>query len=238
MKQKNKSWFTLVELIVVITILAILWTIAFISLQWYSRTARDSIRVTDIKNIKTSLEIFSLWWWKYPIADNAQDVTYSGWTVVLWKQWTIWTNVTKNLSRQLSEKPADPLYETEYIYSTLENGEKYEVLSTYEEVAYNNAILWTSYAEQPSLVKIEWTYNRLFIKKWSLIVPSPSIITSLDPAWLELDITTIKSQVVNRVVLMNYILLSILKFHNPAANKIVKSFTNGIWFLNLSTKHL
>lgn len=31
-----------------------------------------------------------------------------------------------------------------------------------------------------------------------------------------------------RVVLLNYALLSILKFHNPAANKIVKSFTNEI----------
>jgi len=35
----NKKAFTLVELIVVITILAILWTIAFISLQGYSRVS-------------------------------------------------------------------------------------------------------------------------------------------------------------------------------------------------------
>ena len=31
-----------------------------------------------------------------------------------------------------------------------------------------------------------------------------------------------------RVVLLNYSLLIILKFHMPAANKIVKSLTNGI----------
>ena len=46
-----KRAFTLVELIVVITILAILWTIAFISLQWYSKDARDSTRITDIGNL-------------------------------------------------------------------------------------------------------------------------------------------------------------------------------------------
>ena len=52
---KQKYAFTLVELIVVITILAILWTIAFISLQWYSKDARDSIRISDVSNMKTSL---------------------------------------------------------------------------------------------------------------------------------------------------------------------------------------
>ena len=37
MKLHKKRAFTLVELVVVITILAILGTIAFISLQWYSK---------------------------------------------------------------------------------------------------------------------------------------------------------------------------------------------------------
>ena len=52
MKSQNKQAFTLVELIVVITIIAILWTIAFISLQWYSKSSRDSKRISDIQNIK------------------------------------------------------------------------------------------------------------------------------------------------------------------------------------------
>jgi len=77
MKQINKvQWFTLVELIVVITILAILWTIAFISLQWYSAQARDTTRVSDIQNIKTSLELFSLNTWKYPLPDEGEQVLY------------------------------------------------------------------------------------------------------------------------------------------------------------------
>ena len=53
----HKKGFTLVELIVVITILAILWTIAFISLQWYAKDARDSVRIQDVANIKKSLEL-------------------------------------------------------------------------------------------------------------------------------------------------------------------------------------
>lgn len=44
--------FTLVELIVVITILAILGTIGFIAIQGYSSSARDSVRVSDMRNIE------------------------------------------------------------------------------------------------------------------------------------------------------------------------------------------
>lgn len=40
--------FTLVELIVVITILAILGTIAFLSLQGYSGDARNTQRTSDL----------------------------------------------------------------------------------------------------------------------------------------------------------------------------------------------
>lgn len=43
--------FTLVELIVVITILAILGTIGFLSLQGYSANARDSKRTSDLRTI-------------------------------------------------------------------------------------------------------------------------------------------------------------------------------------------
>ena len=55
--RNTKYAFTLVELIVVITILAILGTIAFISLQGYSADARNSKRTTDLSNIASSLNI-------------------------------------------------------------------------------------------------------------------------------------------------------------------------------------
>ncbi len=182
MKKQNKNAFTLVELIVVITILAILWTIAFISLQWYSRDARDSKRVADIDNIKKSLELFKLNSWKYPTPDNAEDVTYS-WAL-LWKQWIISDNVLANLSRNLNEKPIDPLTEKEYIYSTLHNNSQYEILSLYE---------WNL---GPDKIKIDGTYNGLFVRNWQYIVPTPSIITS-ESLPLVIGTTTISSQVVS-----------------------------------------
>ncbi len=197
-KQNNSLWFTLVELIVVITILAILWTIAFISLQWYSAQARDTTRITDIQNIKTSLELFSLNTWKYPLPDDKQEVSYSWET--LWYQWIVWDTVTTNLSRNLNEKPVDPLTETEYTYSTINSQTKYELLSSYESdlISYNNLLNETN-AWNANYPKINWNYNWVFVKTTNYYLPIPSIVTSEDLS-LELDFEIeplkIKSQII------------------------------------------
>ena len=83
--QKIKGGFTLVELIVVITILAILWTIAFMSFQWYSRDARDWTRVSDMWNMMTSLELFQIAGWTYPEPTWWVLITYS-WSIEVWTQ--------------------------------------------------------------------------------------------------------------------------------------------------------
>jgi len=204
-KEAAERAFTLVELIVVITILAILWTIAFISLQGYSRDARDSTRTADLWNMKTSLELYSLKTWKYPEPDTPSQISYSGW--VVWYQWTLWTKVTTNL-KSLNEVPLDPLTNTEYIYSTTQSYKEYEVLALFEwNIAYNQVpspirrglgwgLIPTANAATTSLTpKIVWNYNQVFVKTPNYIIPTPSIITS-EPWSIVLDWTTIKSQIV------------------------------------------
>lgn len=60
--RNTKKAFTLVELIVVITILAILGTIAFISLQGYSADARNSKRTSDLGNIQGAMTLKQVEW--------------------------------------------------------------------------------------------------------------------------------------------------------------------------------
>jgi len=158
----QKKAFTLVELIVVITILAILWTIAFISLQWYSTQARDSTRLSDISTMKTSLELFHLWAWKYPQPTDGVAITYSWWTV--WTQWTFWASVFVNVDK-LDKIPTDPLTDKEYTYSVTTNEYELAWMLEWDPLTFNpymldGAFAWT--VEATAIV--EWNYNWLMWK--------------------------------------------------------------------------
>jgi len=191
-----KKAFTLVELIVAITILAILWTIAFISLQWYSKSSRDSVRISDVSNMKTALELFHLNSWKYPLPDDDYLVTFSWHT--LRNQWKFWTNVVSSLSRNINKIPTDPLTDKKYIYSVANNKNEFEILTLLESDLALKPIDQTNAATYSFTPRINWTYNRVFIKTPSHIVPVPSIINSeVDWGNLILNTENIKSQVVS-----------------------------------------
>ncbi len=112
----DKKAFTLVELIVVITILAILWTIAFLSMSWYLWRARDTNRITDIKNISDWLMVYYAKSWTYPIPENNVIITWS-W-IILRYQWFAWSNTLSfiNLSSINQWKWKDPKTWEYYTY--------------------------------------------------------------------------------------------------------------------------
>ncbi len=83
--------FTLVELIIALTILMILWIISFISIQWYTQRARDASRISDIQTIVKALEVQKIKSNNYPIPTDGIEVTYS-WAEV-WTQWVVWKSV-------------------------------------------------------------------------------------------------------------------------------------------------
>jgi prepilin-type N-terminal cleavage/methylation domain-containing protein len=82
---KRNFGFTLTELIVVITILAILTTIAFFMLSSYIDTARDSARVSDINTISKALTLYDAKVGSFPEPDGAINVSYGEGTSV-WRQ--------------------------------------------------------------------------------------------------------------------------------------------------------
>lgn len=177
-----KKWFTLVELIVVITILAILWTIAFISLNWYSRDARDSARITDLSSIVTSLELFNLEAGKYPYPTNFTDVTYSG--SVVWKQWTFSDSVNTNV-KIIDDIPVDPLTWTKYTYSVTSKRNEFQIwgIAEWDTISMNNLLVSQSLAWDVTATAIlKWNYNWVMAKSltWTHcdILSTPSIIAS------------------------------------------------------------
>ena len=187
-KKNQKNWFTLVELIVVITILAILWTIAFITLNGYSQQSRDSARISDISSLKTSLELFQIEAWKYPLPTDGIDVTYS-WAVV-WNQWTFWESVQTNIDK-LDRIPLDPLTNSNYTYSVTQKRNEYELAwivewdilwMNNEQWIMNKVVSQTNAWTTEATAYVTWNYNSLMNKtaSWETcyVLSLPTIIAS------------------------------------------------------------
>ncbi|MDD5376998.1 MAG: FISUMP domain-containing protein [Candidatus Gracilibacteria bacterium] len=171
-RKKIPSGFTLVELIVVITILVILGTIAFMSLSGYSGNARDSSRVSDLTNLSQSLDLYNIRGGSYPTPDNTFSVTYSG--GVLWYQGTIGDSVMNIINAngaKMNKKPTDPLTPTkEYTYSTLAFGAAYQLKADYEgdSVSFRPSIpgidIALATSGNPTITYIKGNYNGVVTK--------------------------------------------------------------------------
>jgi len=160
--KKQIQAFTLVELIVVITILAILWTIAFISLQWYSRSTRDSVRISDLSNINKMIWVKIASTWKVPAPEDYIEITAS-WTVLNY-QWKAWEKVLDIL--WVFNWWIDPLDNSYYTYSTNSNLTKYQLLwfLEWDSLSSNLNMLETTNAETDlSTRTIETRWDELWI---------------------------------------------------------------------------
>lgn len=133
--RNTKKAFTLVELIVVITILAILGTIAFISLQGYSSDARNSKRTSDLGSIISKMTIEITKWVSLLsfVADNTSAVTgitiaWTGVTAADYKAWVV-NYLALDMKESEFQDPVDSPY---VMWITTKAGAKYQVAATKE----------------------------------------------------------------------------------------------------------
>lgn len=165
--RKKLPGFTLIELVVVMTILAILGTIGFLSVGGYSSRARDSERLTDIASLSKTLDLAVITAGNYPPPDNSFSVTYSGGLV--WNQGTAGAAVISQLHNLVSggglnKKPIDPLKNTEYVYSVLAFGKAYQLKTEYEgdvNATASNGFVQAAYAApgSPTIAYIRGNYG-------------------------------------------------------------------------------
>ena len=178
--------FTLVELIVVITILAILWTIAFISLSWYSKEARDAKRAIDTSSLLGKINIEQTRW--TPISDLITE-TDNVYLQILWKSGslvkTFWEADFKNL-KENEKNFRDPSnknqnYPLAYaIWWTWKDAYKFIQIATISERENKAVIKWNYYrSEDPkdakSLFLTWWTTQEDWkeLENWWEILPYP-----------------------------------------------------------------
>lgn len=128
-KIQNHSGFTLVELIVVITILAILWTIGFISVQWYLASARDSSRISDLTNISKGLGNYFIQNKTLPFPDGSSITIYAS-GISIGSQWYAGSNTLGAIKMNDAKDPLDKKY---YTYLTNSDNTKYQILALFED---------------------------------------------------------------------------------------------------------
>ncbi len=173
MKYINKQWFTLVELIVVITILAILWSIAFLSLQSYGSDARNSKRVTDLNSIQKAISAKQTSWinisaFVNPV-DNSKVFPFSiGWQALAVDSpyYTAWT-VNYNALGMKETDFQDPQTNNPYVaWITTLAGWVYQIAASMEQSGLSKVarVIW-NWNPRPKT-------NTAFTSTWTIIVLS------------------------------------------------------------------
>ena len=181
MKNNLNKAFTLVELIVVITILAVLATVAFISFQGYTSSSRDSVRLTDLKNISKSFEINRTKGIDFPLPDKKVDISSSG--TIFQYQWELSQNIL-NSDLNIFDWWVDPLSGDNYWYAVNSARNKFQIiwfLENQDSVA--NISLNTTFADNSDkYVKSSWE------SLWILLDENTNEIIVQSGSLVEIDI--------------------------------------------------
>ena len=148
MAKKNNSWFTLVELLVVIGILSILSTVGFVSMMWYTSTSRDAVRISDLTTINKLLETYKANSWDLPYPENKIDIKSNGKTIQY--QWDMSENILSS-ALNMYDGGYDPGTGLAYTYVIDSRRKKYQILAFLEK-PQDNLVLWQTYAQW------EWVY--------------------------------------------------------------------------------
>ncbi len=144
--------FTLIEMLVVLAIIGILSTLAFVAVNAARARSRDSKRAADIKQIQTALEIGYTELQAYPFGTNCGNGTLpcsamlgdntvvggSATATILCKDTNtppnpIWTNdATKCAAPYMGKVPANPIPNgSSYLYNSTDNAH-YSIVFTLE----------------------------------------------------------------------------------------------------------
>ena len=182
MKKINKA-FTLVELIVVITILAVLWTISFVSFQWYAASSRDSVRITDLSNISKVLKLNTSAGVPLLIPENAIDIT-SSWSVLV-TQWQMWNKLLSYY--WINNGGIDPLDKEPYVYSINNNKTKYQLLWFLESENFLSTSINKTFADnQNKIPRLVWDYVWIMMNQ----LTNEALVKTVDLDSVDIDWST------------------------------------------------
>lgn len=163
----NVFWFTLVELIVTISVLIVLSAIWFTSFSWYIASSRDSMRIAQMSKLTDTLEIYKLTK-ILPLPDSYTEIKDG--TEIIAYQWYAWDSVLSTL--WVEKKWGDFEEWNFYSYYLTKNRKNFQLLTFLEEEKGQVSSRFLSYTyaeEQYEYPYITW--QKLWIITDSANVP-------------------------------------------------------------------
>ncbi len=140
-KASKSSAFTLVEMIVSISILTILATIWFYTFTDNIPASRDVQRLSDIAKVETALQLYKQNRWAYPAPWNTFNITNNWQTVA--RQWYLNTNVRLSTLESL---PSDPYAKVPYVFSVNSSRSEYQLGASLENIDSPEALISWNYS--------------------------------------------------------------------------------------------
>lgn len=141
---KYKTGFTLVELLVVISIIGILSSIVYASFGDARKSARDDIRKTDLKSMELAVRLYKAQNGRYPSGCRGENI-WGGNFDGQYKCPAGTEYIVGLVPDYIATLPIDPkgVSGTGYLYAVSTDGADYKILSIYVEKKYV-----TSYADE------------------------------------------------------------------------------------------
>jgi prepilin-type N-terminal cleavage/methylation domain-containing protein len=118
--KRKKLGFTMIELLVTATIIAVLSAIGLVSFRSANMKARNGKRMADIQQVRASLEIYRSDYPTYPLGTVVGDLT----------------NIAGLSDYLSSETIADPKSDMDYTYTPALDGSTYSICANMEPAPY------------------------------------------------------------------------------------------------------
>lgn len=179
--------FTLIELIVVITIVGILSTVGFVSYSGYLTGARDSNRYSQLTKLSDSLQTYAAAK-SLPLPDDYIEVQSSGVTIAY--QGYVGTDVLETIDYTNGGK--DPKDDAFFTYYLTKDRKKLQLLAFMEETLATNTLLeWNTiygadYAERSPKVYGQKLWVLVSAEDTTLNTPAQEIAANQTAGFIEL----------------------------------------------------
>lgn len=122
--ERSRSGFTIIELMVVVTIIAILASIAIVALERGRLQARDAKRKADLSLISGAMETYRADNKVYPKPTTGTSAFYD-----------VTAACPAGISQYLSPIPVDPVNDTTYRYKIRSDGNQFKAVAQSEGLA-------------------------------------------------------------------------------------------------------